>query len=278
MTHRFNLVLLVLLLAIGLPTYWFLFDNRPGDIAPKPVSMAQLRALAASGPGSAPSAIQFERIVISPAMRSRLTAGRGLRYDFQPLHVFRVDYGKAPAVLIDTGPTREQARGEHFATYDERAARRIVPHISAARAIVPLGTGTAHIGMLDPRAPARTSIADPLGDEAMLPSSPAKGIAVLAADEVREGTRVVFVRLAGGNEYLFVGDIARVPQSWEELRAPSRLDTDVLGAQDRAQTYAWLKTIRALKDEAPDLIVVPRLTLPKRHAMAHGFPALEKSR
>jgi hypothetical protein len=270
-THRFNMALLLLLIAIGLPFYWLLMDNRPGDPEPRTVTMAQLRRIAALGPGPEPVAIQFEQIAATPHMRNRLTAGRGIRYDWQPFHAFRVDYGDLPPVLIETGMTRRQAQDMQFARYDDEAARRIASEIERARAVILLGRGVYHGGLLVPDIPAGQAVPDPNKGKT-LPFSPANGIAVLAADELRDRARIAFVRLADGREYLFAGAAARTSESWHEMRAPSRLDTDLLGTQDREETYRWLRTIRKLKDDAPELVIVPRRMLPKDHGMTREFP------
>jgi hypothetical protein len=68
---------------------------------------------------------------------------------------------------------------------------------------------------------------------------------------------MIFVRLANGREYLFAGDIATMDASWRELRARSRLVGDWLAPEQRGEVYAWLKTIRALKAQAPGMVVVP---------------------
>jgi len=68
---------------------------------------------------------------------------------------------------------------------------------------------------------------------------------------------MIYVRLADGREVLFAGDIATMAASWQELRARSRLIGDYLAPEDRREVYAWLRTIRALKAEAPGLLIVP---------------------
>ena len=68
---------------------------------------------------------------------------------------------------------------------------------------------------------------------------------------------MVFVRLADGREFLFAGDIATMARSWQELRARSRLIGDYFAPEDRAEIYAWLKTIRALKAQSPGLVILP---------------------
>ena len=88
------------------------------------------------------------------------------------------------------------------------------------------------------------------------PIAIAPGVVVIPAPSHTPGSQMVFVRLAGGREYLFAGDIATMAQSWRELRARSRLIGDWLAPENRGEVFAWLRTIRALKAEAPRLEVV----------------------
>jgi hypothetical protein len=67
---------------------------------------------------------------------------------------------------------------------------------------------------------------------------------------------MIFVRLADGREYLFTGDIATMAQSWQDLRARSRLIGVYLAPENRDEVFTWLKTIRALKGQAPKLEVI----------------------
>jgi hypothetical protein len=56
---------------------------------------------------------------------------------------------------------------------------------------------------------------------------------------------------------LVAGDTATMERSWRKLRARSRLVGDLLVGEDRAAVFAWLKAIRALKRDNPDLVVIP---------------------
>ena len=71
------------------------------------------------------------------------------------------------------------------------------------------------------------------------------------------GAQMVFVRLADGRELLFAGDTAPLAFNWEQLRARSRLLGDWREHDDRKAVYAWLMTIRRLKEQARQLEVVP---------------------
>jgi glyoxylase-like metal-dependent hydrolase (beta-lactamase superfamily II) len=46
----------------------------------------------------------------------------------------------------------------------------------------------------------------------------APGIVVVPTPGLNSGARLVFVRMAGGKEFLFAGDLAQINQSWSELR------------------------------------------------------------
>jgi glyoxylase-like metal-dependent hydrolase (beta-lactamase superfamily II) len=84
----------------------------------------------------------------------------------------------------------------------------------------------------------------------------APGIVVIPAPSHTPGSQMIFVRLADGREYLFAGDIATFAQSWQELRARSRLVADYVAPENRAEVYAWLKTIQALKQSAPKMTIL----------------------
>ena len=90
MTHRLNLVLLTLILAIGLPYYWFLLDNSGGSLPAKPVTMAQLRQLAASIPGEAPYAVEMERSAFRRVPGNTMVAGSGMKRKLVGYMAFRL--------------------------------------------------------------------------------------------------------------------------------------------------------------------------------------------
>ena len=71
------------------------------------------------------------------------------------------------------------------------------------------------------------------------------------------GSQLIFVRLADGREFLFAGDIASFAQNWQEIRARSQLVSRWFGPEDRGEVYSWLLTIKALKQAAPALKVIP---------------------
>ena len=69
MTHRLNVILLSLALLFGLPYYWYLLDNSGADLPAKPITIVQLRNLAASLPGQAPTAVRRPQTIRSRRRR-----------------------------------------------------------------------------------------------------------------------------------------------------------------------------------------------------------------
>lgn len=279
MTPRLNLFLLALALIIGLPTYWLLIDNRPEDAKAKPVSIGELRSLAASKPGSAPAAIRYEAIGRVLRMGNLSAAGAGLRPVrlFAFVHMLEVP-GKAP-ILIGSGMTRKEAKKLDFSIYDSKAQARVTSALGKASFVIPLDRRPAQMGG------AKALASDITGrnilssienldeaDAAGRPHALAPGVVLIPTPGRRPGSRLVYVRLADGREYLFVGGLARTKQAWRELRAPARLITDYREKEDRQEIYSWLLTVRTLKQEAPGLVIVPGSKIPKDSGLERYFP------
>ena len=90
------------------------------------------------------------------------------------------------------------------------------------------------------------------------PVAVAPGVVVIPAPSSHTpGSQLIYVRLANGRELLFAGDNSSFAQNWQELRGRSRLVETWFAPENRAEVFAWLKTIRALKAQAPSLVVVP---------------------
>lgn len=282
MTRRLNLFLLVLLLMVGLPTYWLLIDNRPGDAEAKPISMVELRRHASSIPGKAPAAIRYELIGKFLRMRNLTGAGMGLRSGrlFAISHMLEIP--GEPPILIGTGITRDEANALSFSTYDSKAQARVNLALRKAGHIIPLGNRTSQLGG------ARAMAADTSGaldlssietldktDADGRPHALAPGVVVIPMPGLKPGTRLVFVRLGDGREYLFAGNLARIRQAWTELRAPARLITDHVDKENRQEVYSWLLTLRKLKRQAPDLVIVSGNKIPRDGGLERYFPGHE---
>ncbi len=280
MSRRLNLILLALLLAIGLPSYWLLFDNRPGDNPAKPLHIAELRMLAASLPGPAPSGVESELVASRHIPGTLFAAGSGLKQQLLGIMAFRLPVPGGAPVVIDSGMPQAVSDEMGMEKFYPEAQARVNAALRQSGIILITHEHADHLGGVVG-----------LGDKAMLakvrfnrdqlpgnrwtdllrwpqgplpapsiagpaPVAVAPGVVVIPAPSHTPGSQMVFVRLGDGREFLFAGDIATMAQSWTELRARSRLIGDWLAPEQRGEVFAWLRTIRALKAEAPRLEVI----------------------
>ena len=282
MTRRLNRILLVLLLAIGLPFYWFLLDNCGATLPAKPITIAQLRSLAAAIPGEAPYAVEAERAAFRRVPGDLMVAGSGLKRKLIGYMAFRLLVRGGRPVMIESGITPAIAANAGAESFNLSAQARIDRALDQAGLILVTHEHPDHLGALAAHGGLALSAAAWL-NPAQLPASPsarqlpwanaanplprilgsapvavAPGIVVIPAPGSHTpGSQLIYVRLSDGHELLFAGDNSSFAQNWQELRARSRLVETWFAPENRAEVFAWLKTIRALKAQAPGLVVVP---------------------
>lgn len=280
MARRLNLFLLTMIVLVGIPFYWLMIDNRPGDTAAKPLSIAQLRQLAASIPGPAPSAVEYEPSALRLLPRGLMAAGYGIKRHPVIVTAFRLPVPGGKSIMIDSGvhPTDADAMGMDIRY--PGAQSRIDRALQAAGMVMFTHEHPDHMGAALrlggpvmqaarfnaaqlPGASLAGTLAWPSGFtpraelSGTAPQAVAPGVVVIPAASHTPGSQMIFVRLADGKEFLFAGDIATFDISWQEIRARSRLVGDYIAQEDRTEVYAWLRTIAKLKAEAPALNIVP---------------------
>lgn len=235
MTRRFNLFLLAMALLFGLPYYWLMLDNSSGGAAPLPVRMADLRALAASKSGPAPDSVGMVLVAHRLLPGNLVAAGSGMkRRNLGRIAFVLPTPGGAP-LLIEPG----------LAIGPEAGIRVSKQHLDAAARVDHVRRQAALVVSMEGQAADRE------------PYALAPGVVAIPAPSHSARTRMIYVRLANGAEYLFAGDVAPMALSWQEQRGRARLVSDWLVPEDRHAVFAWLRTIRRLKQEAPDLHVIP---------------------
>lgn len=275
---RLNLTLLILLLAIGVPYYWFLLDNSAPAASPRPISISHLRALAISPGEASPNGIRFERIASHSAMGNRVAAGMGLRGIRLHTLSYMIDYGDAPSVLIGAGLTPADAIKFEHQTYFPKAQARVTRALTRSRALIPLSLAPEQLGglrMIDGTEQAlaldanlaRQQEADRKGAVHRV----APGVVIIPTPQVQPGSRMVYVRLADGREYLFAGNTSPVRRNWHALRLPARFVTDLGRRENRQAIRSWLLTVRALKQEAPGLVIITGGNIPSQSGLKHYF-------
>jgi len=272
MTHRLDLLLLALALLFGLPYYWLLVHNPARSIAPQPVHIADLRRLAASVPGPAPQAITATVVAWDRTPGNLLAAGSGLKRRLYTVMSFRLEVPGRGPVVIDTGTTAALAQAARTEAFNAHRQRLVEADLRAASLIVPTAEAGESLGGLltlggrpdGPGALARARLnphqAPPAATPTVVPGRPqavAPGVVVIPAMAPTPGSQMVYVRLAGGREYLFAGPVAPYGVNVAELRTRSRLLDWLDGRQDRAGAMGWLVTLRQWHREAPGLFVVP---------------------
>jgi glyoxylase-like metal-dependent hydrolase (beta-lactamase superfamily II) len=280
MTRRLNIALAALLLLLGVPYYWLLVENQPEGIAAKSLHIAELRQLAASLPGPAPSEVQMELVAFRRLPGNLFVAGAGLKRRLIGVMVFRLPVPGGAPVVIDSGLTAAAARRLDMEVFDPAAQDRVKAARRGAGTILLTHEHIDHAGGVvalgDPAVFARvrfnaaqiagnrwTEILPwPEGERprpslsGTAPIAVAPGVVVIPASSHTPGSQMIYVRLAGGRELLFAGDISTLADNWAELRGRSRLVGDLIAPEDRREVFAWLRTLRALKGEAPNLDVV----------------------
>lgn len=275
---RLNITILMLLLILGIPYYWFMIDNSAPAAQPQPVGIEQLRSLS-QAPGEAlPDRIRFERIASQSQMANRVAAGAGLRAIRLHTLAYKVDYDDDAPVLIGAGMTKADADRYGHQTFAIKAQARVTGALADAREVVPLSpspeqlgslrtlAGTDHGRTLDARL-AKQQEADLAGQ----PHRVAPGVVVIPTPQVSPGSRMVYARLADGREYLFTGTISPIRANWLRLRLPARFVTDLGRLEDRRAILSWLLTVQALQQQAPGLIVVPGNRIPRQSGLQRFF-------
>jgi glyoxylase-like metal-dependent hydrolase (beta-lactamase superfamily II) len=136
MTRRLNWFLLAMLVLFGGPYYWLLIDNRPGDAAAKPVSIPQLRSLAASIPGNAPTEVEVELVTFRRLPGTLFMAGTGLKRRLIGVMAWRLPVpGKGP-ILIDSAMDGAAAKQMGMEEFNPDAWARVEQALASASQIV----------------------------------------------------------------------------------------------------------------------------------------------
>lgn len=257
MTKRLNRWLLALIVIIGVPYYWLLIDDRPGHVEPHAVSIRQLRDLAQSKPGLAPSSISSEIVAWRYVPRSIVAAGQGVKLLHYSVLVYRLAIPNGPPVMIDSGLSAAAAQQYGLDHYYADKQARINAELKKARRVVTLSENGLHSGAIELAGLKRPARSPDDGGGCPEPRAIAAGVVEIPVCGNVIASRMIYVRLNDGREYLLTGDIAPTWENVQYQAGPSRLMNVFFRAQDGRVIHSWLRTIGQLQKQAPRMIIVP---------------------
>lgn len=256
MTRRLNFLLLSLII-IGVPYYWFLMDAgaSAGEGTPraKPVTITRLRKLAEAIPGPRPVAVRVETVGRKSVSLNVMVAGAGLHWAPASIRAYQLVVPGTGAIVLDAGTSRETARRHDLMSYDPLAQARVEQALGKAGHKVLLVDKSLHNGG-HPHGGSRSGwFTAPSGGA---PAPVAPGVVAIPVTGLTPGSTMIYARLADGREFLFTGEAAKANASWRELRPPARWATRHEPSGYRREAISWLMTINALHAAAPQMVIV----------------------
>jgi glyoxylase-like metal-dependent hydrolase (beta-lactamase superfamily II) len=292
-TIGFLLVLGVLLLGVKL----VLLDPAASPAAPYQIDLAALHSTAVSS-GPLPERIEVEQTAAFSFPRTIVVAGGGFRMHDMVLLSHRVVYPDHTSLIVDTAIGPKAGGALPGAKIDQAAYDRMQRALVQAKTIVFTHEHVDHVGgvaeapdfgALAPRVQMTQEQLDgpklereqfPAGALQQLKPLQYTGLHVVAPGVVLQkapghttGTQLIYVELASGARYLFVGDIA-----WAEdnirLRRGRPPVAKLLMSEDRPAVAAQLVALAALPTDVHVVIAHDPVALQRDLAAGlfrHGF-------
>lgn len=275
---RFSKTLIILLLLLCAGHYWLLVNAGPDAAHAKSFDLGELRKQANALPGKKPTALEYTTIATRELPGAVLAAGTGLRMVQSGVIVWRATTPRGD-IVIDSGLSQTDAQKLEFSHYDSAAASLASTWMKQARLILFTHEHIDHVGgfldepafnaiagkaVLSPEL-ARGMTAHWRSNGGQLPpprrmaaiEAVAPGVVLVQTPGHTPASQMIFIRLENGREYLFTGDTGSLASNILQTVPRSRLLTDWLVQEDRAATLGWLKGLRALREQNPQLVIIP---------------------
>ena len=275
------LSVLALLILLGLIGKHFLLDRSPVPASSSfTIDLAALRAAAQEGGGEMPTRLESLTIAEAAMPRVAVVAGGGFRSQPLVFTAFRVVYPDG-AVVIDTALDRAGHAMYGDQPYHEDRYQALQQAMRQAKRIVLTHEHPDHIGGIA-KSPHLEEIRDrvlltpevledwslesagfpPGALEAFKPvryTGPyrvAPGLVLLHAPGHSRGSQLIYLRLANGEEFLFVGDIAWHMDNIRELTGRPLALSRFMLKEDRDAVANQLRALHDLAAAEPRLHLV----------------------
>jgi len=264
--------------------YWLIVESHMPFSGSYKIDIAELRKLTDEKPGAKPMEIRVETVGTITFPKTVVVAGDGWDSTELPVSAYQLVYPDHTAV-IDTGYDKATAAKATATTsgFDEAAYKRIVAGLNGASLIVITHEHWDHAATLFAQSnlekllkvtqltkeqvdnaerlapssfpPAAKKTVKPIDYRTTLAIAP--GVVLVKSPGHTPGSQSVYVKLANGKEYLFIGDVAWHQRNIDTVRERARLVTWLFMDENRDQVMLELGELNRLQKANPDLVIVP---------------------